>query len=244
MLLMDVGHTRIKWVCSGAGCLSAQVAFPYKADRLKEQLREQLKNVSPSLDVYIACVADRDIRLRIQDWFDNEWQGNVFFAQSQVMQAGVQNGYDDPLQLGVDRWLAMLAAYEKYKSAVCVIDCGTAVTFDIVDNEGMHLGGLIIPGLDMMHSALISGLDFDVDGRELRQVLARNTGDAIFNGCLEITLSGLAGLYRRYAEQLPGLRCLVTGGDAQQLLEYLAGDCELMTDLVLDGLKIYAEAMC
>src|SRR5690606_41073244 len=54
----------------------------------------------------------------------------------------------------VDRWVAMIGAYAEFRSALCVVDAGTAVTIDAVDRVGAHLGGMIVPGLSMMANAL------------------------------------------------------------------------------------------
>lgn len=241
MLLLDVGHTRIKWAACKNGVISHRHAHHYKIEQLDEQLAEWFSGFSPAMSVYIACVADAGVKARIQNWFERDWQGSVVFVQAQAAQAGVKNGYVNPQQLGVDRWLAMLAAYEKHHRAVCVIDCGTAVTLDIINDEGLHLGGLIIPGLSMMLDATSSNLNFKVNSGK-RQMLASDTSGAVYNGCLNILLLGLRGLYQAYVEQLPGMLCVLTGGDANLLAEHLACDCEVELDLVLSGLEIYAEA--
>ena len=66
----------------------------------------------------------------------------------------VRNGYEDIAQLGVDRWAAIVGAYTHFGSAVCIVDAGTAVTVDLVRDGGRHLGGLIVPGLQLMRSSL------------------------------------------------------------------------------------------
>ena len=60
---------------------------------------------------------------------------------------GLRNGYRDPAQLGVDRWLAMCAAWQQFPGSLCVVDAGTAVTIDVVAADGAHSGGLILPGV-------------------------------------------------------------------------------------------------
>jgi pantothenate kinase type III len=70
---------------------------------------------------------------------------------------GVRNAYPKHNKLGVDRWLAMLAAYHYYNAPVCIVSCGSALTLDIVDSQGQHLGGMIMPGLNLMQQALSRG---------------------------------------------------------------------------------------
>src|SRR6185503_15791565 len=69
-------------------------------------------------------------------------------------QFGVRCAYTEPSRLGVDRWVAVLAAYHAARGAACAIDAGTAVTFDAVDSAGMHLGGLIFPSARLLAAAL------------------------------------------------------------------------------------------
>ena len=240
MLLVDIGHTRIKWALSLGGELRPQGAHVYEVERIRQQLNNWFDAVPHELDVCIACVADVSVRDEVQAWFDGNWQGHVVFAEAQSQQAGVRNAYLNPRQLGVDRWLAMLAAYGKYKSAVCVIDCGTAVTLDVVNHQGEHQGGLIVPGLSMMLATVSANLGFTANRARL-QHLANNTADGVYQGCLNILVAGLKQLVQGYAHDIPGLKCIVTGGDAAQLGEYLDCNCEIDSDLVLYGLKIIAE---
>jgi len=81
---------------------------------------------------------------------------NVRYQQitSPAQAFGVTNSYDAPTKLGIDRWLAFLAAYKDANGPVVVIDIGTAMTVDVVDANGMHLGGWISPGFRLMNLAL------------------------------------------------------------------------------------------
>ncbi len=68
---------------------------------------------------------------------------------------GITNGYNDPSKLGIDRWLAILGAATQFKGQnLCVFNCGTAITMDIVTANGEHQGGLIFPGVQLLHRAV------------------------------------------------------------------------------------------
>ena len=67
------------------------------------------------------------------------------------------SGYRDPERLGVDRWLALIAARERSKQPTVIVDAGSACTIDLLDSEGRHLGGYILPGLTAMGEALVRG---------------------------------------------------------------------------------------
>jgi type III pantothenate kinase len=81
---------------------------------------------------------------------------NIEFVTAAPEYHGLTNGYLDPSLLGADRWLALIGAWTKARSALCVVDAGTAVKVDSVDADGQHLGGLIVPGIHMMREALMN----------------------------------------------------------------------------------------
>ena len=67
----------------------------------------------------------------------------------------MRNAYAEPARLGIDRWAAIIAAYHRFPEGACVVDCGTACTFDLVDAGGRHRGGYILPGLSAMEGAVL-----------------------------------------------------------------------------------------
>jgi type III pantothenate kinase len=163
-------------------------------------------------------------------------------ARSSPQAAGVSNGYDHPERLGVDRWLALLGAYHSVKGSVCVADCGTAITVDVVDGEGRHQGGVIAPGLALMRRALAVATDGAVaGGGSFRGVFARETEAAVQGG----TVNAAAGLIEklmaesgRVLDTQPFL--ILTGGDAAPVAECLRLPHEIAPLLVLQGLWLIA----
>src|SRR5690606_18274094 len=99
---------------------------------------------------------------------------------------GVRCAYADPARLGVDRWLAVVAAYRDPGGPAVVFDCGTAITVDAVTTAGEHLGGLIIPGIQLMRRALYgstAGISDEGDEGDVG-LLARDTRSAVCGGSL------------------------------------------------------------
>ena len=92
----------------------------------------------------------------ILEWVSINWACETIFAKVESSAAELRNGYEQPQQMGVDRWVAMLAAWERHHAAACIVDCGTAITLDVVSESGHHLGGVIAPGISLMHEALAS----------------------------------------------------------------------------------------
>ena len=158
---------------------------------------------------------------------------------------GVTNGYVEPEALGADRWAAIVAAYQGSAKPVCVIDCGTAITLDVVDADGIHQGGLIAPGLDMMRRSLVTGTSaigsLVVEARSASPLLARNTTDGVNNGTMRMA----GALIDRVIEEAAAdygrdLQAVITGGDAGRLQPLLRCSPRYDRDLVLKGIAILA----
>jgi type III pantothenate kinase len=163
---------------------------------------------------------------------------------------GLRNGYREPRQLGVDRWLALRGACAREpQSAACVIAAGTAFTLDLVLPGGEHLGGLIVPGLSLMQEALkgatgnlarLSAEDPPPVGAESAGsgLVAQATGEAMVRGALWALASLAAHHLAALRDRVPGARLIVTGGDAPQLLSLLPTSAEHRPHLVLEGLAL------
>ena len=153
-LLIDIGNTRIKWAFLVNKQLRDPRALLHKDLNLQELLGSSLlRNQQPG-QVYIANVADRSIGDRIAAAIKKKWGLAPVFVEVKRRSRGVTNAYRDITQLGIDRWLAVVAAWNRYRAPVCIVNCGTAVTIDGVSKSGRHMGGLIVPGLNLMQGQL------------------------------------------------------------------------------------------
>lgn len=163
------------------------------------------------------------------------------FARSGDQCMGVTNGYRHPEQLGVDRWLAMVAAYVQHRSAVLVIDIGTALTVDVVNDQGRHLGGYIMPGTTLMKRILQSdtaNVRFDNLSSEPTTNFGHSTNEAVCSGVWIAVVGAVRHAIDRAADVLSrDFAIVLTGGMAQQLKVYLSIDGFVQPQLVLDGLQ-------
>jgi type III pantothenate kinase len=205
-LLVDIGNSRVKWAFGTAGQFVAQ------GEALRDDgagLRPLLESARVPDDIRIANVAGTEAGIRIAASLEERFRVAPVFACSAATGAGVRNGYTDAGQLGIDRWLAICAAFARYRAPVCVVDAGTATTIDIVAGSGEHQGGLILPGIALMQLALLRGtgdlarLFEATDGRVAGKlpdgfvpnraahpiVLGRDTAAAIRYGALQATAS-------------------------------------------------------
>lgn len=239
-LELDVGNTRLKWrlVDAVTGVLHRGAALVNGFDLESEFGRLGLECV------LVSSVADTGVTTRLLSTLSRlVARDKVFHAEVHSVMAGVRFAYSDVASLGVDRCMAMLAGYQKYPSGVCVIDCGSAITVDLVAAGGRHHGGYIVPGLELLKSALRVGTANvvvpDVLGEELEP--GSDTASCVGNG-INLILRSVVLEALRLARHRSIESWVFTGGDAE-LVQSLAGleGRLIYPDLVFDGLVLAAE---
>ena len=205
-------------------------------------------------DVFICSVANPAVFHTIYDVVYELWRLEPRQLIVEQDSHGLSTRYENPRLLGSDRWAAMIAARAEFDDTLCVVDCGTAVTIDVVSSEGMHLGGLITPGLQTSRDSLglkASNLPFvDMDDVEKKtekhnnrsSFLALKTQDAILVG----TLYEISAYIERIVSEIKhefgeNTECIITGGDAVQVQSLILHQFHHREALVLDGLRIVAK---
>jgi type III pantothenate kinase len=235
-LLIDMGNTRLKWAI--ANNLDIAAEQPISNTNISRNTLLQLwQTINPQDKLAISCVSANSLYEVVLSVADELWPGiTIIPAKSGASAFGICNAYQDPEKLGVDRWLAMIAAYHSHRKALCIVDCGTAITVDVVDSSGKHLGGLINPGLRLMKEALAIGTEnLNLGASNCPFGLATNTDAAIHNG----TLSAACGLIEIVLKNQPNsLPLLLTGGDAEVVAAHLSVPAVIDPDLVLRGLAL------
>jgi type III pantothenate kinase len=182
----------------------------------------------------------------VQHWLQQHWGMVADVMRVTSRFADLQHGYANPAQHGVDRWAALIAARSLYPTAVCVIDCGSAVTADLVDARGQHLGGRILPGLRMLRTALAHGttqLPAVIDTPLQVVDFATSTAASIHSGTLHMLVASIDEICAA-AHARVGKDCelLITGGDAELLLPLLHYPLQHQPQLVMQGMRIVADA--
>ena len=128
-------------------------------------------------------------------------------------------------------------------SSLCIIDCGSAVTIDVLAGDGEHQGGLIIPGLGLMRDSLTEKIQTDANVRTESTIslLARDTWSAISGGTLYTLVAAIDRITTDLRNEMKAnLICIITGGDAKDLLPLLSGEYIFRPNLVLEGLAVIA----
>ena len=237
MLLIDSGNSRIKWrLVKNGACLQHGVA----THASWEDLRRAFSLLPQPHKIIISNVAGSNVEQSLRTACAI-WPAPVELLTASNVLCGVRNGYEQPAQLGSDRWAALIAAWHKERSACLVVNCGTATTVDMMSSQGEFSGGLILPGVEMMQHSLCEG----TAGLKLTQGEYRkfplNTADAIFSGAIQATV----GAIHRQFDLLgaPSARCLLSGGAAGLVSSHLGIPFEQVDDLVLRGLQIIGQEM-
>lgn len=234
-LWLDVGNTRLKyWITHHDEIVEqgAELHLQSPGDLLLGLVQHfKYQNLD---SVGISSVLDQQNNKRLQQilqWLDVP----VIFAQVHAEYAGLACGYNQPKQLGIDRWLQVLAVANAEQD-ICVVGCGTALTIDLTQGLS-HLGGYILPSLYLQRDALTQGTKGikipDAAFDDLSP--GRNTIDAVHHGVLLGLLSAIAHVMQQQPRRL-----ILTGGDAPLFAKFLTEyQPEIQADLLLKGLQRY-----
>lgn len=236
-LQLDVGNSGSKWRLLDAGSVVARGT--YRAG--EDGSRDDLLQCAPTLQqIWIASVAGPDTENALADMLAGRWDVRPWFARSTARCGEVSNSYADPARLGVDRWLAMLAAWRRVRGRVCVVDAGSALTVDLVGEDGRHEGGYIIPGTALMERALLRDTGRVRFAEEVDYALApgRSTAEAVRHG-IALAQAGALALAMDRAGLAPA-QLLFCGGWGETLLGLLERGGRYLPDLVFEGLEIMA----
>lgn len=242
ILEVDVGNTAFKWrqlasngeLLAHGRCLNAEPALELTWDKgLPEH-------------VFFASVASQEKIDSMRRLLGLPESVEFLRVETTRQLAGVVNAYDDFSSLGVDRWLAICAAYaesclQAISAPVMVVDCGSALTLDFVDAKGRHQGGYILPGLNMMLSALAQGTS-KVGLHDIAPSFSpgKETRSAVGHGVVFSVVAVIEKAVRQAREQLgKNVQVYVTGGDAHYILPHIHFDVIDKPDLVLDGISCY-----
>jgi len=256
VLLLDAGNTRLKWALCEQGRFLRRGLFAYEWSALPMQFDAQwgaLAN-TVALDKVVLCnVSGNRLESSLRQWLSSNCLQEralqeavpltIETVEAQAQAFGVQCAYRQPAQLGADRWAALVAARYHIDGACCVIDCGTALTVDVLSAEGVHVGGLIVPGMTMMRQSLLANTaQIEISDTTKTSIFCvQDTTSAVLAGIMAATAGAVQQVLqqcREYGQQAPV--CVVTGGDAPVLLSTLPKGSLHKAEWVLKGLAIIA----
>lgn len=242
ILLVDVGNTRTKWVLAENSHMLTEIDVCLNQDVASSTIASLAEVVHK---VSIANVAGDTIAQTLTEVMQAV-EAPVTMVQTTQEACGVRNSYDYPETLGVDRWLSLIAAYDKQKASCLVINAGTAVTIDALSvpkaaDHANFMGGLIMPGVGVMLRTLANNTAQLSVGEGSVMDFPTNTQDAMHTGCLVAVIGAIQRqwqLLQALDQQAPAI--LLSGGDAEVLVKHLPADLAektiIVDNLVLRGL--------
>jgi type III pantothenate kinase len=224
-IYIDIGNSAVKW-------------RTLESDVYSKNVDEFLTSTLPQADsAWVSAVANLNIVSDLETHFDR-----VHLAYSQKKFNDLKISYVDPSSLGSDRFLAMLGAMNQFsKKPLLVIDLGSAMTFDVIDGDGIHQGGLIMPGLRVLRTSFskfqTTDLSTNIDG------LARNTTDAWKNGTQAMLISSINDQIEKFNDIFSDGIVTICGGFVDEIKNELPNSVQIFDNLVLDGLECYSQTV-
>ncbi|MEO1889740.1 MAG: type III pantothenate kinase [Cycloclasticus sp.] len=239
-LFIDRGNTALKWQVVDSGDL-------LKQGRALNHIG--LDVVFAALEghsfstIHVSSVGADDFNVQLTTWAEKNKRPCPTFIASSNEACGVTNGYKESSQLGVDRWLALIAAHHKYSGMLCIVDSGTALTMDVVTENGRHLGGYIVPGSELMKTSLLANTQkVNVQDSAPRGLFGTNTTQAVLFGINQMLQAFVSKkVLDIEAEYQLKVSTILTGGHAQALADSLSMPVYVEEDLVIQGLRLLAE---
>jgi len=218
-IYLDIGNSNARWKVKGKYFRIPTNEF--NLDELPKSSRIWVSNVSSSYAL--------------------KSKPNISIVKSQKRYKSLLNAYKEPISLGTDRWLSMIASYELSSGkGFIVLDIGTAVTIDLVDNSGLHLGGVIFPGLKKIRNTF----DYFPVSKEINiNEISQSTRGAWSIGTLDLLVNGINKKIHDIKVNFPGLKIYLTGGGFEEVEKFLDFAYDYRENLVLDGLELFADNM-
>ena len=228
LIVMDIGNTNINIGCYKEKKLIKKYYYPGNFDK-------DIKNADKIIIASVNKNNEREVLTRIKKRF---FKGEVLVVGKHV-KVPLPSKYN-PKEIGQDRLVSAYAAQKFYKSPVLIIDFGTAVTFDVVTKEGVYDGGLILPGIKMSLQALDKNTVLlpEVQLKKVGSFIGRNTQSSIRSGIIYGYVNMCEGLIKQFKKEYPGIKVVLTGGNAKFLSQYTKAFKNINENLCLEGLRM------
>ncbi|WP_076417805.1 type III pantothenate kinase [Colwellia sp. UCD-KL20] len=236
IIYVDIGNTRTKYLVD-----KSNTRIVIENSQITEQWL--IENWGQANKVIIGSVKLGTLTDLINNWA-SLYSINVIFIESEKKRFGITNSYEQAKSLGVDRWLTLLGASIVFpKTGVVIIDAGTATTFDVLDEQGIHQGGWIFSGVDLLLSQLsnnTSKVKFEVTP-VINTGFGKSTSECVNNAAWVATISMINSGIKK-AEKAHNIKhCILLGGNAKQILPFIEyTKISVIDDLIFEGLKRYS----
>tara|TARA_Y100001936_G_scaffold253666_1_gene319890 strand:- start:4650 stop:5393 length:744 start_codon:yes stop_codon:yes gene_type:complete len=238
LMAIDSGNTHVKWgIHDGANWIK-QGSFTLTQTILTQKEWQKLPEPNKIIISNVSNIEAKEILSKLLSY----WKIKPKWITARAYQCGVQNYYTDPSLLGSDRWAALIAAWNYQKKGCLVVDTGTAMTVDTLSDTGEFLGGIIVPGFELMREALTTNITTLQNYEGKFSNFPNNTADAIYSGTIHAlagTVKSMSNLLSITLGHIP--KCIISGGASKQLLSKLNMEANVIDNLVLEGLVLIAK---
>ncbi len=239
MLLHDIGNSAVKSAQVKKHKINKIESLPIN-DQKSIKIVEKIILNAPGTQKILICNSNQDLNSNAL----NNLHPDIQIVHSAKSFKQLKNGYINYKQLGADRWLNMIYAWDMLNTACCVIDCGTCITYDQIDTTGQHLGGFILPGQNLTQKSLQDLLN-------IKPVLTNNTelgkdtDSAVANGSALSFSNPIQGLIRYFKTSTNSKyhsNILITGGGAKSVARHIKDDIIFIDNMVLNGLLLMCKS--
>ena len=250
LLAVDVGNTQTHLGAFAGAELVEHWRFATVRESTADELGVALRNLlllrGLGFDDISASIVSSTVPRLAQEWatMATRYLDHSMAVVGPGLHTGMPIRIDNPRELGADRLVNAIAAYDRFQGPCIVVDFGTAITFDAVSAEGEYLGGIIAPGAEISLQALIDRAEKlpQIELGEPRGLIGKSTVDAIRSGMV----FGFAGLvdgivHRLYAELGQDCDVIATGGLAGAVFPFTETIDEADDLLTLTGLRLIHE---
>ncbi len=241
--LIDLGNSRLKCALLDAqGRRGEILAIGHDQSNALPMLLQHVGAAGSNDELWLASVASAERTTALATALEQHGLG-VHRIKTQAAFGRLRIAYAQPADLGVDRFLAMVAACERDDGPWLLVSAGSALTIDLLAEDGLHLGGSIAPMPARMRAALAAGFkQLDLAEGDASD-FAADTADAIASGCRGAALGLVERSLRKARERLGTIpTLLVGGGSAALLVDVEHAPVMHLPALVVDGMAVYVHA--
>jgi len=249
LLVVDVGNTQTHFGTFAQERLVEHWRLATVRESTADELGAALRNL---LDLRGVAMSELDGSIVSStvpelgpEWAEmtRRYLGHEMLVVGPGVKTGMPIRYDNPREIGADRLVNAVAAYDRVKGCCVVVDFGTAITYDPVSAQGEYLGGIIAPGLEISLEALTERAAKlpRVDIEQPRSLIGKTTIDAIRSGVVYGFAGQVDGIVNRLRDELGDARTIATGGLAASIVPFCQTIDEVDDLLTLTGLRLIHE---
>ena len=249
LLAVDVGNTQTHFGTFDGGELVEHWRFATVRESTADELGAALRNLLELRGVGLADLTSSIVSSTVPQ-LAPEWEATArryLGHETLIVGPGIKTGmalrYDNPREIGADRLVNAVAAYDRVKGACIVVDFGTALTYDPVSADGEYLGGIISPGVEISMEALYSRAAKlpRVDLAPPRTLIGKSTIDAIRSGIVYGFAGQVDTILRRMRAEMGECETIATGGLSEHIVPFCE-EVDIVDDLLtLNGLRLLYE---